>query len=126
MGERGHTILTDLNKSTKPQGFTRIFYFGEEGSYKCLVMERLGKSVEDVLQECEGQFSEKSTAMVAEQILCRIEYLHSRSYLHRDIKPENFMFGKASKIHHIYLIDFGLAKKYFVSSTGHSPMRTRL
>merc|ERR1712217_945989 len=44
--------------------------------------------------------------------------------IHRDIKPENFMFGIQNKIHHLYLIDFGLSKRYFDEK--HVPMRTKL
>merc|ERR1712151_481606 len=45
--------------------------------------------------------------------------------VHRDIKPENFMFGLNQKVHHGYLIDFGLSKTYFDSGK-HRPMRTKL
>merc|ERR1712139_425683 len=62
--------------------------------------------------------------MGAEQCVQRMEYLHSKSFVHRDIKPENFMFGVKGKIHHIYLIDFGLSKRYF--DKVHSPARQKL
>ena len=42
----------------------------------------------------------------------RVEELHKFSFIHRDIKPSNFLIGKNSKSQQIYLIDFGLAKKY--------------
>jgi serine/threonine protein kinase len=42
----------------------------------------------------------------------RIEYIHSRLYLHRDIKPDNFLIGLARRQHYVYVIDFGLTKKY--------------
>ena len=41
-----------------------------------------------------------------------IENLHSINYVHRDIKPENFVIGAQGNNHTIYLIDFGLSKKY--------------
>jgi len=95
------------------QGFAEFFYYGTEGSWNCLVMEFLGKSLEDHLQACGGKFKPKTACLIAHQILMRIEYLHSRGVVHRDIKPENFMWGVQSKRHHIYLIDFGLSKRYF-------------
>ncbi|CAJ1406353.1 unnamed protein product [Effrenium voratum] len=95
------------------QGFARFFYFAEEGNYNCLAMEFLGKSLEDHVQMCGGQFSPKTACLVAQQVLMRIEYLHSRGIVHRDIKPENFMWGVGPKVHHLYLIDFGLSKRYW-------------
>lgn len=46
--------------------------------------------------------------------LRRLEQLHSKDYIHRDLKPENFCIGQGtiSKISTVYLIDFGLAKRY--------------
>ncbi len=42
----------------------------------------------------------------------RIQYLHYRHFLHRDIKPDNFVMGIGSKKHSVFIIDFGLAKRY--------------
>jgi len=45
----------------------------------------------------------------------RIEFVHSNYYLHRDIKPENFLMGVKKEEEIIYLIDFGLSKKFITS-----------
>jgi casein kinase 1 len=37
--------------------------------------------------------------------------------IHRDIKPENFLTGLKKKSHLIYLIDYGLAKRYMDPKT---------
>jgi casein kinase 1 len=111
--EHEATMLNLLRQPVQPQGFAQYFYFGKEGQYHCMVMEYLGKSLEDRVQACGGRFSVKTTVLVAEQILRRIEYLHSKGIVHRDIKPENFMWGIKEKQHHLYLIDFGLSKRYF-------------
>ena len=57
-------------------------------------------------------------------MLSRIEFIHSRYFLHRDIKPDNFIIGLGKRQHLIYVIDFGLAKRYRDARSGeHIPYR---
>jgi serine/threonine protein kinase len=50
--------------------------------------------------------------------------VHSRHFLHRDIKPDNFLIGISKKQHYVYIIDFGLAKRFRDPKTGeHIPYR---
>ena len=44
--------------------------------------------------------------------------MHKVGFIHRDIKPENFLIGHGKKNNVIYLIDFGLAKRYLDPRTG--------
>ena len=50
--------------------------------------------------------------------MTRVEYIHSRNYIHRDIKPENFLIGRGEQKSLIYIIDFGIAKRYKNAKTG--------
>lgn len=122
--EQEWTILQLINKPAQPQGFSECFYFGREGRYHCLVLELLGLSLEDCVQTCKGTFKPLTTALIAEQLIRRLEYLHSKGIIHRDIKPENFMWGRKSKIHHVFMIDFGLSKRYYDKQ--HVAMREKL
>ena len=55
----------------------------------------------------------------------RLEYLHYRKLIHRDIKPDNFVIGRGAKSHIVYILDFGLAKKYWSSTHQcHIPFKT--
>jgi len=122
--EQEAAIMSLLRQPVQPQGFSECFFFGREGRYHCMVMELLGRSLEDCVQMCKGRFSPLTTALVADQLIRRVEYLHSKGIVHRDIKPENFMWGTKGKIHHLFMIDFGLSKRYYDQS--HVAMRERL
>ena len=75
-----------------------------------LVFELFGSNLEDFFRYCGNQFSLKTTLMLADQLLRRIEVLHSKNYLHRDIKPENFLLGLQQQGITVYMTDLGLAK----------------
>jgi casein kinase 1 len=115
------------NVSPPPQGIAEVLYFGIEKTFNCMVMEMLGKSLEDQVQSCKGKLTVKSTVLIAEQVIQRIEFMHSKGFIHRDIKPENFMFGINGKVHHVYIIDFGLSKVYWDKfKQAHNPMKQKL
>lgn len=98
-------------------GIPRIRYFGCEGSYNVLVVDLLGPTLEDLLNFCSRNFSVKTTIMLADQILTRVEYLHLNCLVHRDIKPENFLMGLGDLRTRVYMIDFGLAKRFYWPNT---------
>lgn len=93
-------------------GIPFVRWYGTECDYNAMVMDLLGPSLEDLFNYCGRKFSYKTVLQLADQLLCRIEFIHARCFIHRDIKPDNFLMGIGKRGSQVNLIDFGLAKKY--------------
>lgn len=105
-------------------GIPNVMCFGVEGDYNFLVMDLLGPNLEDLFNFCNRKLSLKTVLMLADQMIDRIAYIHSKSFLHRDIKPDNFVIGFGGLANQIYVIDFGLGKMYKdLSNHQHVPYR---
>ncbi|KAM0789937.1 hypothetical protein ACM66B_006777 [Microbotryomycetes sp. NB124-2] len=109
-------------------GIPQAYYFGQEGLHNILVIDLLGPSLEDLFDMCGRRFSMKTTAMVAKQMITRIQTVHEKCLIYRDIKPDNFLIGRpgTKTANLIHAIDFGMAKQYRDPKTKqHIPYRER-
>lgn len=105
-------------------GIPTLYYHNPENTYNVMIMSLLGPSLEDLFNLCSRKFSLKTVLLLADQMIARVEFVHSRNYIHRDIKPDNFLLGLGKKSNIVYVVDFGLAKKYRDSKTHqHIPYR---
>ena len=110
--EQEATIMTYLQGPNIPY----IVSNGYSGEYNLLVMQLMDKSLEDILH-IRKTFSIKTTAMVVFQLIGVLHFIHDKNIIHRDVKPDNCVMGSAELNENLYLIDFGLAKKYRSSRT---------
>ena len=101
-----------LLKSIPATGIPVMHWFGIAGEYNAMVMDLLGQNLEDLYNYCAKNFTLKTILMIMIQMIERLKHVHDNNYIHRDIKPENFLIGKDTTEKTIYLIDFGLAKRY--------------
>jgi serine/threonine protein kinase len=119
-------VLQLLNRSRNHvPGIPALRWVGQEGDFNVMVMDLLGPNLEELFSYCGQRMSLKSICMVMEQMIHRVEWVHSRGLIHRDLKPENFCMGLGPlRGHHLYLIDFGLVKKYMDLQSGvHIPYK---
>ena len=105
-------------------GIPRIFKYRQGQKHNYLIMELLGKSIEKLFSENDKCFTYKTIFQIGYQMIERIQYVHYKGYIHRDIKPGNFVIGRGEKNKIIYIIDFGLSKKYIDLETNkHIPYK---
>ncbi|KAL5084825.1 hypothetical protein Trisim1_011385 [Trichoderma cf. simile WF8] len=86
---------------------------GRQAAHEFMVYELLGPSLQTLFYRCGKKFSLKTTLMLADQLLERLELFDSHKIVHRDIKPDNFVmgFGKENgKM--VYILDLGLVGEY--------------
>ena len=106
-------ILSRLNHPNLP-AFTDFF---TEGSRHFLVMEYIdGSTLENLLENNGGPFSERRVLGWGRQLCDVLEYLHSQQppVIFRDMKPGNIMLTRSGRIK---LIDFGIARLFRASSS---------
>jgi serine/threonine protein kinase len=116
-------------------GTSPVLWYGKEGLYEVIVLEYLGNSLGDLINE--KKFNSGGAFLCASQMVCScylfkkavlltalahvqlsaVESLHARHFIHRDIKPSNFMAQADGVSPTISLIDFGLARLFRNPST---------
>lgn len=55
-----------------------------------------------------GRFSGRTSCFYAAEIICALDYLHSKHIVYRDLKPENLLLDIQG---HLKITDFGFSKK---------------
>ena len=93
-------------------GIPHTRWYGQMKQFNVLVMDLLGPSLEELFNFCSRKFTMKTVLMLADEMLGRIHYVHEKDFIHRDIKPDNFLMGSGHHCNKLFIIDFGLAKKY--------------
>ncbi|EAY16270.1 CK1 family protein kinase [Trichomonas vaginalis G3] len=90
----------------------KMYFYGSDSDKNLLAIDLLDKSLEKHLADCKRKMSLKTVLMLIDQMITCVQYIHSCDFIHRDIKPENFMTGCGEFSKRIYIIDFGLCKRY--------------
>jgi len=107
------------------EGIPKIICYGNNQTHNILIQELLGHSLEELFNLNGRKFTLKTVCSIGIEMIKRIKFVHSKYHIHRDIKPDNFMTGREKEDNKIYIIDFGLAKKYYsVSKKSHIKFRT--
>ena len=106
---------TILNYLQGPN-ISKFISFSHVKGYNVLVMDLLDQSLDNILSKLR-RFSVKTVAMLGYQLIKILKYIHDKHIIHRDIKPDNLAMGRKELNGTLYIIDFGLAKKFRSSRT---------
>jgi serine/threonine protein kinase len=87
-----------------------LYDSGKFNGLAFMVIELLGMNLSSLRKSLNG-FSLNTVVLILIETLDRIEYVHSKGFVHRDVKPQQFILGPKDVI---YLVDFGISKKYII------------
>ena len=104
-------------------GIPKVYFFGKENNDSniyYLVQQLLGNNLTQELKRYKNKIPKDIFKSIADQMISRIQFLHSKGFIHCDIKPENFVLNldnnenknTEDKKITVFLIDFGLAEPY--------------
>ncbi|GMR47453.1 hypothetical protein PMAYCL1PPCAC_17648, partial [Pristionchus mayeri] len=109
-------VFSDIEKCSSPIDKIHFVGFidkGKTNEFKFIIMEMVSYSLIDIRTNMMNNFTSTSTLIqIARQTLQSIEALHYIGYVHRDIKPHNFAIGRPPLDSKIYMLDFGIARKF--------------
>ncbi|KAG2130809.1 kinase-like domain-containing protein [Suillus bovinus] len=88
--EHKYNVLRQLGDTV---GIPHVHWFGREDSYDALVLDHLGQSLESVFKAYQHSFSHNTIVFIAHQLVCRLQYIHSKHFIHRNLKPNDILIG---------------------------------
>lgn len=93
-------------------GILKLHHYEVAEVDNVMVMDMYGKSLDSLYTQCNRHFTLKTILMLADQMLDRIEFMHSRSFTHCNVSPTQFVLGLGRHSSMVHCIGFGLATKY--------------
>ncbi len=104
------------NQLHKQPGFPYVPLraYGEADGCRYLVLQRLGRNLEEVLRQ-EGCITSQAAARLGLELIQPIRTMHAKNILYVDVKPENFMLSVDET--KAYCVDFGICDRYISAVT---------
>uniref|UniRef100_A0A1A7XMB0 Protein kinase, X-linked n=1 Tax=Iconisemion striatum TaxID=60296 RepID=A0A1A7XMB0_9TELE len=97
-------VLTEINHPF----LIRLFWTHHDERFLYMLMDYVPGGELFSYLRTRGRFTNSTGLFYTSEIVCAIEYLHSKEIVYRDLKPENILLDSEG---HIRLTDFGFAKK---------------
>lgn len=100
----------------KAPGVPQVKWYGTTEKYNYMVLPLFGDSL------AFKTFSLAEALRMGQKMLKLLMFIHEKGLIHRDVKPDNFVLSQDESV--LYIIDFGLCKKYIDTEHRHIKMRT--
>jgi len=100
----------------KAVGVPQVKWYGSTEEYNYMVMPLFGDSL------ASKTFSLVDSFSIGQKIVRILSFIHEKGLIHRDVKPDNFVFNQDGT--DVYIIDFGLCKKYIDNDNKHIEMKS--
>eukprot|EP00298_Acanthocystis_sp_HF-20_P004380 c14710_g1_i2.p1 GENE.c14710_g1_i2~~c14710_g1_i2.p1 ORF type:complete len:377 (+),score=109.57 c14710_g1_i2:84-1214(+) len=105
-------IFTYLSKGTFTPGVPRVIFEGYEKNYSVLVTQLLQVDLEVLFSVSNLNFPLKVIFGLTNQMIRRVQHLHSRGLVHRNIQPCNFVIGSGNEQEVLFLVGMKNAKPF--------------
>ncbi|CAJ0568103.1 unnamed protein product, partial [Mesorhabditis spiculigera] len=119
-------LATEVSDPKLKSHFVPFYDSGRFNEMRFMVMALVGPSIFDLRKKIpSAEFSKDAAWRIAVETLEGIADLHGIGYIHRDIKPANFAIGVDENRSTIYLLDFGISRKFLTPEGEHKPPREK-
>ena len=114
-------IIKELNNEIC---FAKYFYSEFSKKNKIIIQSLLGANLKELKEFCGGKFPLYTILNIGIELFGRISVIHKHGILHRDLKPSNILYGNFTTSNRkekdsLFIIDFGLSRKYINHNNKH-------
>uniref|UniRef100_A0A7E4ZR40 non-specific serine/threonine protein kinase n=1 Tax=Panagrellus redivivus TaxID=6233 RepID=A0A7E4ZR40_PANRE len=97
----------------------RLHYSARRPRYTYMVMTLYGKNIFELKKDCKLEvFTPGCVSRIGIHALYGVKQLHEVGFVHRDVKPANMVIGRGKEARVIYVVDFGMARRYAIWEGG--------
>lgn len=113
-----------LMELSKELFFPKYYYSNTAVTNNTIIQSLHGPNLKALHNFCFNRFPLYTILNIGIELLKRIKVIHSHGIIHRDLKPSNIVYGKFNSINSaekdsIYIIDYGLSKRYINKNNKH-------
>ncbi|KAL4929404.1 kinase-like domain-containing protein [Aspergillus undulatus] len=88
-------------------GIPLLHWFETVGGKEVMIIDSYGPTLEELFSESGRYFSMRTLLLLADQLLSRVEFIHSRNIMHGNLNPFSFALGGCEwQNQQVFLVDF--------------------